>query len=291
MDTPPTARQQASMQNGAASRGPVTRDGKAVASANSAKHGLQGRALLLPDETVDSYQATLSAWMETLAPTTEGEATLVAGVADLSFRLQRLQRVEERQVKATLDALMAKGGAGSKLKAAQNVCVMVKAMAATAELGRATTAADAVEEFHSAMRTVVTCVADLNLSASVVVKLEKAIQTVTKETTPDGEELARMYAQLATTARATQEEIETELIPSLVAAKEEQRQQLTDDALLDDGKGAKKLERMRNSLQRAFDRQLALVKQVKELAAMGRGDIPLAPIQVELRVLGRKQEP
>ena len=52
--------------------------------------------MLLPSESAADYEANVQTWLATLAPNSSGEAQLGSHVADLSFRLQRLVRLEQK---------------------------------------------------------------------------------------------------------------------------------------------------------------------------------------------------
>jgi hypothetical protein len=94
----------ASRRNGAASAGPRTEVGKVRASLNRVTHGLNSTRLLVPTEDVDEYRAHVDDWEESLSPTCSAEQQVVVLLADLAWRLRRLQRIEERRAVAILDA-------------------------------------------------------------------------------------------------------------------------------------------------------------------------------------------
>ena len=72
------------------SRNPSGRSGKAIASANAVHHALQAKAVLLPDESLGSYEGALNSWLTALSPGTAAEADLVAdGLGLVPVRSQR----------------------------------------------------------------------------------------------------------------------------------------------------------------------------------------------------------
>jgi hypothetical protein len=81
---------------------------------NATKHGLAGRGLLLPGEDPVEYEARMDELFSTLAPKDEGEAQVVALVADDIWKLSRLAKIEKGVSLARIEELLALTGGGEK---------------------------------------------------------------------------------------------------------------------------------------------------------------------------------
>lgn len=88
------AKRLANQANARKSTGPRTPRGKAIAAANSLRHGLFARDLLLPGEDADELMTLKSAALGRLNPRDGMELELVERVIDACWKLRRLQRLE-----------------------------------------------------------------------------------------------------------------------------------------------------------------------------------------------------
>ena len=84
----------ASKANGAKSRGPITPEGKARSAANSLRHGLSSKAVVLPSESTEDYQALLASYVERFQPADPVEMDLVESMAVARWRLRRITNIE-----------------------------------------------------------------------------------------------------------------------------------------------------------------------------------------------------
>ncbi len=105
-DTTPRERSQAqteaSRNNGARGKGPVTDAGKAASCQNATKHGLRATFFaLLPDEDADAFEALRARLVEEHDPRGAVEEALVEGLA---LALWRTRRVEALEVEALTSA-------------------------------------------------------------------------------------------------------------------------------------------------------------------------------------------
>ncbi len=96
---------EASRANGAKSRGPVTADGKARTSLNSAKHGLYSKALVLNNEDPNAYAAMLEAFIDDLNPTGATEIRLVTDIVNANWRIDRLTAYESAALDLETDRM------------------------------------------------------------------------------------------------------------------------------------------------------------------------------------------
>jgi hypothetical protein len=84
----------ANRQNSLRSTGPVTAAGKAASSANSTRHGLTSKQIVIPGEDPVQYDAHRQSLIKEHKPATETERTLVEELAASSWRLVRARRFE-----------------------------------------------------------------------------------------------------------------------------------------------------------------------------------------------------
>ena len=95
--------------NGAQSHGPITPEGKAKSAANSLRHGLTAKAIVLPSESQEAYDALLAAYTARFQPADQVELDLVESMAVSRWRLRRIANIEtnllaeEIAVRATRD--------------------------------------------------------------------------------------------------------------------------------------------------------------------------------------------
>jgi len=90
-----SARAEASRRNGAKSRGPKTREGKARSAQNALKHGLCAqRHVVLPEEDAAEFAALEAALIEELAPEGVLQSVLVQRIVAAAWRLSRAERIE-----------------------------------------------------------------------------------------------------------------------------------------------------------------------------------------------------
>ena len=88
------AQQQANQQNAKHSTGPRTAEGKQRSSQNALKHGLCALDPLIPGEDPDAFQEHFCEIELDLKPASAIESNLVEQIADVSWRLKRLSRIE-----------------------------------------------------------------------------------------------------------------------------------------------------------------------------------------------------
>lgn len=88
------AKRLANQRNARKSTGPRTPRGKAIAAANSLRHGLFSRDLLLPGEDAEELLKLKKATLTRLNPRDTLEMELVERVIEACWKLRRLQRLE-----------------------------------------------------------------------------------------------------------------------------------------------------------------------------------------------------
>ena len=85
---------EANRRNALKSTGPRTSAGKARSRLNAVTHGLTAQTLILPGEDEPAYQQRLAAWIRDLTPCNAFEEDLVVQAVSLSWRLDRVDRVQ-----------------------------------------------------------------------------------------------------------------------------------------------------------------------------------------------------
>lgn len=84
----------ANRENAQLSTGPVSPEGKAIASMNALKTGLTGRTVLLPDDDAAAYQTHVRRFFDEHQPSGDRETELVQSLADARWRLNRIPSLE-----------------------------------------------------------------------------------------------------------------------------------------------------------------------------------------------------
>ena len=98
------AQQRANQENAQHSTGPRTAEGKQRSSQNALKHGLCALDPLIPGEDPDAFQQHFCEIELDLQPASAIESNLVEQIADISWRLKRLSRIEAAVITAFYDA-------------------------------------------------------------------------------------------------------------------------------------------------------------------------------------------
>ena len=83
------ARSDAARRNGAKSNGPKTPEGKAISSANSLRHGMTAKNILLTNENPEAYTKLADAYYEKFQPADDVERDLVDEMVIAKWRQRR----------------------------------------------------------------------------------------------------------------------------------------------------------------------------------------------------------
>ena len=86
---PTQAQIDAARRNGAKSHGPKTPEGKAISSANSLRHGMTAKAILLTNENPEAYTKLAAAYYEKFEPADDVECDLVDQMVIAKWHLRR----------------------------------------------------------------------------------------------------------------------------------------------------------------------------------------------------------
>jgi hypothetical protein len=110
------ARAEASRQNGAKSRGPITPAGKARASRNALQHGLRAeRHVVVEGESPEAFAAFEAALLADLVPAGALQTLLAGRVARAAWRLERAERIEAELFARQMDGPFGDGDLGHAL--------------------------------------------------------------------------------------------------------------------------------------------------------------------------------
>ena len=95
---------EASRINGAASRGPVTEEGKAISSRNNMRHGFLSNTVLIPGESQEEFDNLLAAIVAEFEPRTESEMLLVEGMVVANWRQLRAWAMDASGMAVAMEA-------------------------------------------------------------------------------------------------------------------------------------------------------------------------------------------
>ena len=98
------AQQRANEENAQHSTGPRSAEGKQRSSQNALRHGLCALDPLIPGEDPEAFQQHFCEIELDLQPASAIESNLVEQIADVSWRLKRLSRIEAAVITAFYDA-------------------------------------------------------------------------------------------------------------------------------------------------------------------------------------------
>lgn len=279
----------ASRMNGARAIGPVTAFGKQSSASNSIVHGFATSAALMRNESVDEYRATLAAWFESLQPANQAEARLIAKLADLEFRQQRIARAEEKLLARTIEAKLEQTEAYAALVKARGVLEGVRGLAVLAETAPANVSSERVAQVLPGMNSIGEMVASVDLPVAVTAPLGDALEAFVVDTIVEAS--PGTFEDVARAAR----DIEAALvvrIGELDVAVEQERERIADVTLFPSGEEAKVLDRHRSRLAREIELAAKALKTLRELSATVRCDGSGSSVEfvLEVRALGASRQ-
>lgn len=94
----------ASRENGAKSRGPVTLEGRLKSSANSARHHLLSKTILVENERPEAFADLLAGLTREFNPQTETQRALVETMAVSRWRQMRIWALERATLQSAMEA-------------------------------------------------------------------------------------------------------------------------------------------------------------------------------------------
>jgi hypothetical protein len=280
------AQAEASRVNGARALGPVTAVGKVSSASNGIVHAFAANAALMSGESLDEYRLTVQAWFESFRPANMAEAKVVARLADLDFRQQRISRAEHRLLEEAIDAKVSQSDAYVALMAARNALEGIRGLAVLAETAPANVTDERVAQILPGMSRIAQLVSAVDLPVAVTAPLGYALELFVLDTviiaTPGA------FQNVARAARGIEAALVTR-VAELESAVEQQRERIAEVTLCPTGEEAKILDRHRSRLAREVERTAKTLRTVRELSAMVSGDAPGSSVEfvLEVRAIGR----
>jgi hypothetical protein len=257
---------------------------------NRTVHGLNSVRLLLATEDVEEYRQHLTDWVHSLAPATPAEHQIVEMVADLVWRLRRIDRLEARRALAILADLVEQTTEWKTRTQAQDVVLGLDALVRTVNSSPLPVPTAVLGGFLAGVRGAVHLLELFRGSLATVMWPEAAVcsflgavQKLTKESETEPE-VSETFTGAGTTAAILATAVRT-FLPTLDAAVEMARTAISTEILLVDDED-RRFERHRRILEASVARQLDLLAKVRVVAqpAAASGSFERAP-QVELRVV------
>jgi len=98
-----TAQINANCQNAQKSTGPRSAEGKAVVAKNAVKHGLFASEAVIKGENQEDFDLFRDEMIAELAPAGAVESVLAERVVSLSWRLQRVERIQNQAIDAMIE--------------------------------------------------------------------------------------------------------------------------------------------------------------------------------------------
>lgn len=241
---------------------------------------------MLPGEDVVEYETLTSHWFASLRPTTFAEAQLVALIADVAWRLERLRRIEHGHQLAVLERALAAteefiqhGLAQRALTAISALFEILSQIAAPVE-----ELAD-IAGIVMAMSTVLGIVNEVEgLPASAVDHLDAAIAAVSSS--KEGRVMRSALMSVTTAAEAVKVALENAMPKKQELVTVVKEKMVAERLLIEDGE-MKKLAKYQQLLENTLTRHLEHLKAIKD-SIRGVGVLDhdqLRELQVRLRVV------
>lgn len=280
------AQRAASRRNGVLSAGPVTPAGKVRVSTNGVAHGLRAERVVLAHEGPARYLEHVQVWVDALKPADEAELEVVVSVADLRWRLQRLDQVELNCTRA--EAL----AQAEELPDVQFLALVEQAAQATAVMAEVLPAPRvAGHEDLQALLVPVRAVAEM--VRAVEAERPKLFlgsrQLAEAVAVADGlgvEDLGGdVHSSLCAVARTCAQSVAAQVPPAQEAA-EAARKALAATVPLPDGKQAALLARYRRDIERSLQAAMAFLGAVRERKVQVAGTSGLVGQPLQVRLVG-----
>ncbi|HZH18373.1 MAG TPA: hypothetical protein VE057_28735 [Archangium sp.] len=273
--------------NGARSKGPKTAEGKSASSINALRHGLSANNLLLPGEDAQAYEHHLDRHFATFAPTNLPEAVIVAQLGDLSWKLERLSRMEDGRLLVRLEEELEKTEAYQLVTSTRRALEALSGLVAALDARR--TAPKELELTEALLHGLDGTLALLRevrgLPEAVIQPVSLALQEA-RDTRQEGGLEQTAYEHMGDMAKVARGALSAKFAQE-EAALEPVREQLAAAVLLFEDKDLKKLERHRRLLESSMARQLALLGQMRVQVAASKPEAQAEAqeLRVRLRVV------
>ncbi|MFB1478777.1 hypothetical protein [Corallococcus sp. RDP092CA] len=273
--------------NGACSKGPKTAEGKSASSLNSLRHGLSANNLLLPGEDAQAYEHHLDRHFITFAPTTLPEAVIVAQLGDLSWKMERLTKLENGRLLARLEEELEKTDAFGLVTSTRRALEALSGLVAALDARRtAPKEPELTEALLRGLEGTLTLLREVpGLPEAVIHPLSLAVEEA-RDTRQDGRLEQTAYEHLGDMAKLARGALTAKLAQE-EAALDPVRERLAAEVLLLDDKDLRKLERHRRLLESSMSRQLALLSQIRVQVAASKPEAQAEAreLRVKLRLV------
>jgi len=273
--------------NGARSRGPTTQDGKERSSLNAVRYGFSGAHLLLPGEDATEYERYLDSYFAELVPTSTPEAVIVAQLGDLSWKMERLTKVENNRLRARLEEELEKTEGFQRMVRTRRALEAVSSLAATVDTHRVVSLeAELTEILLGGVEGTLALLREVpELPEAIIQPMASALDQA-RETRQEGRLKQTAYEHLGNMAKLTRGALTAKLAEE-EAALGPVRERLAAEVLLLEDADLKKLERHRRLLENSMQRQLDLLGQVRSQVASAQPEhqAEAKELRVKLRLV------
>ncbi len=267
--------------------GPKTPEGKSRSAMNALRHGLSANNLLLPGENAQEYESHLDGYFATFAPATLPEAQVVAQLGDLTWKVERLTKLEDNRLHARLEEELEKTDAFQLVTSTRRALEALSGLVAAVDARRTPPKEpELTEALLRGLEGTLSLLREVpGLPEAVIQPLSLAVEEA-RDTRQDGRLEQTAYEHLgdmaklargALTAKLTQEE----------AALEPVRERLAAEVLLLEDKDLRRLERHRRLLESSMSRQLGLLSQIRAQVAASKPEVQAEAreLRVKLRLV------
>lgn len=280
------AQLEASRRNGRLSAGPVTTAGKIRVSGNGVAHGLRSERIVLAHEDPALYLEHVQDWVDSLRPGDEAELEVVASIADLRWRLQRLDQVELNRTRAEVYAQLEGTAEQRFLTMVEGAAQATNTMAEVLARPRVRDDEDLKALLHMVgsvidmVRAVEAEQPRLHLGAD---QLAQAVgfAAVLSATEIDYEE----FAALAVCARSTADAVAAQH-PVARAAVERVKDAIAATVPLPDGKELALITRYRRDTERRLQAEMTFLNMVRDRKTKVAGTSGLLGQPIPIRLVG-----
>ena len=276
---------ESSRRNGRLSAGPVSATGKFRVSANGVLHGIRSERVVLPHEDPERYAEHVQVWIDSLKPADEAELEVVVSIADVRWRLQRIEAVEQNRTRAEASA---EADEAEELKFLHLVENAAQATAVMAEVLPAPKVHDdqGLQGLLVAVRSVVEMLKaveaeqpKLFLGAQQLADAVDAAEGVSVEEIGGG-----IYRTLVDRAADCAKAVAGQLEPARAAA-ERATKQVSATVPLPDGKQAALLARYRRDLERRLASEMSFLVAVRDRKVQVAGSSGLLGQPIPIRLV------
>lgn len=277
---------EASRRNGRLSAGPATPTGKIRVSVNGVVHGLRSERVVLAHEDPAKYVAHVQTWVDCLKPGDEAELEIVVSVADIRWRLQRLDAVEQNRTRAEALADANETEELKFLHLVENAAAATKTMAEVLPSPRVH-GDEGVQGLLAAVRSVVDMVKAVEAEQpKLFLGAQRLADAVDATDGISFEEIGgAAYQALVACAAECAKAVEGQLEAARAAAGRA-TEQVSATVPLPDGKQASLLVRYRRDLERRLASEMNFLAAVRDRKAQVAGSSGLLGHPVPIRLVG-----